>query len=544
MSQEVEVPGVGKLEFPDGMSQSDMAAAIKRNFPQIHKQGVSKAASDMAAEDVGVLDTLAIATGRGFDKTAMGLKQMVLGGVKKFGPESFSKAAEQELNSLAAQEAGKDSEYAGLQAKRPISTGIGEAVPAIMATGGMGLIPASLGVAGMEGMKYGEPEERTKRAVVAGGSNLIGGYIGNKIGDIVAPVAGRALNATQSEALKTAQKLGYKPRLSEVTGSPVMARLEDVAARTPGGAGIMQDFATANQRSLNKAAAKALGENADELTPKVFSAASERISKPFEQIKALPGKSISVGKAVADAADEVLRVQGKMIAAEQDEALAGLAKQAKMLASNSGKIDGETYQLIRSGLSSQSYDATGTNRALYGKLLEALDNSAEESLKAQGRGELAAALREVRPQYGNLKTLEKGAIAEGGNVSAARLASALRTANPKAFREGAMEGNPLFDIAKIGETLKPLKAGSPTYEREAASDVLSMLLKAGPAYAVAKGTTSPMMTAYPNLVATNPTAAALAGPISKTANPSSRALAAALAQRLLVGSQPVAAENQ
>ncbi len=37
MSQKVTVPGVGTLEFPDGMSQPDMAAAIQQNFPQIHQ---------------------------------------------------------------------------------------------------------------------------------------------------------------------------------------------------------------------------------------------------------------------------------------------------------------------------------------------------------------------------------------------------------------------------------------------------------------------------------------------------------------------------
>jgi hypothetical protein len=36
VSQSVEVPGVGTLQFPDGMSQPDMAAAIQKNFPQIH----------------------------------------------------------------------------------------------------------------------------------------------------------------------------------------------------------------------------------------------------------------------------------------------------------------------------------------------------------------------------------------------------------------------------------------------------------------------------------------------------------------------------
>ena len=41
MTQAVNVPGVGTLNFPDGMSQPDMAAAIKKNYPQIHSQAPS-----------------------------------------------------------------------------------------------------------------------------------------------------------------------------------------------------------------------------------------------------------------------------------------------------------------------------------------------------------------------------------------------------------------------------------------------------------------------------------------------------------------------
>lgn len=41
MPQTVNVPGVGQLQFPDGMSQSDMATAIQRNFPQIHQADAS-----------------------------------------------------------------------------------------------------------------------------------------------------------------------------------------------------------------------------------------------------------------------------------------------------------------------------------------------------------------------------------------------------------------------------------------------------------------------------------------------------------------------
>lgn len=49
MSQTVTVPGVGDLEFPDGMSQPDMAAAIQKNFPHIHPGGVPPPAQPSAA---------------------------------------------------------------------------------------------------------------------------------------------------------------------------------------------------------------------------------------------------------------------------------------------------------------------------------------------------------------------------------------------------------------------------------------------------------------------------------------------------------------
>lgn len=35
MAQTVNIPGVGQLQFPDGMSQDDMAAAIQKNYPQL-----------------------------------------------------------------------------------------------------------------------------------------------------------------------------------------------------------------------------------------------------------------------------------------------------------------------------------------------------------------------------------------------------------------------------------------------------------------------------------------------------------------------------
>lgn len=400
----------------------------------------------------------------------------------------------------------------------------------------------ALTFAGMEALRPGETGDRLKRGAVELGGNLVGGFIGNKIGNAIAPVGQQAISAAQREALKVAEKVGYKPRLSEITGSPYMARLEDFAARTPGGAGVMDDFARANQQAVNRHAASGIGERANQLTPEVFAAADKRLGAVFENVKNLPGKPIIVNGRVGQVADEVLRVQSKMLDSEKDASLIAIANQAKTLSQNMGRIDGETYQLTRSGLSSQAHEATGTNKALYGKLLAALDDSAETSLKAIGKADLAAGIKAARPQWANLKTLERGAVAKGGDVTPSAVASALRTNNPKAFREGAMAGNPLYDIGVIGERLRPLQQGSQTYERQLTSSLLDTALKAGPAYAAAKLTTGSIPRGYAGLLATNQMASLLAQPIAQIGQPVGSALGGLLAQRLLIPSVPVFSE--
>ena len=56
MPQTVTVPGVGDIQFPDGMSDSDISAAIQRNYPQIHGTQQNTAASQSFLGNA--LDTL------------------------------------------------------------------------------------------------------------------------------------------------------------------------------------------------------------------------------------------------------------------------------------------------------------------------------------------------------------------------------------------------------------------------------------------------------------------------------------------------------
>jgi len=497
----------------------EIAAEMKRMIQRVNPRAGAPVeprieGAKMAAQGVGTVEAMAIGAGRTLDKLGAGVQQIMQNphNVPPFYNiygeqlEPLQQSMREGQENLAQEQAEKDLTFsAGIRREAPIASAVGGALPYLAVPGSMGVIPAASTVGLLEAAQYGTPEERAVRGAMGFGSAALGGYAGKQLGGLLFPSGPAKLSETQRSALKAGENLGIRPRLSQVTGNQFAARMEDMAARTPGGAGIMDDIAQANAKAVNRAAARTIGENADELTPSVFAAASKRLGGIFEDIKNLPGRPIQFTKDVGTAADDILRQQGKMIPQQQDQNLISLAKQAKSLAANKGRIDGESYQLLRSGLSEASFDASGTNRALYGKLLESIDDAAQQSLKASGHGKLAEGLLTARPQYGALKTLERGLTAEGGNVSPARLAQTLRTKSPKTMREGG--GGELFDIARYGESFKPLRQGSQTYERETASSVIDLLLKAPIAYTAAKATTSPLVTGYPSILAANPSLA-------------------------------------
>lgn len=494
-------------------------------------------AANMLAKETGAGEAIVIGAGRTADKVRAGVKQKFLDLPSYPLTQDLNKREE---TNLATEQAERDKAYAALRKKRPIATSGGEALPYIAVPTSGGPVAAGAVAGGVEASQYGTDKERTARGITGGLTTAAGGYVGNFMGRLLAPVKGKAASASGQAALDAAERIGVQPTLGEATGSTFLRRLEDLVARLPGGASVMAEHQAGNATALNRAAARAIGEEADELTPEVFARAAGRLGKVFEDIKATGQKAVQVGPDVGAAADEVLRKQAKMLPHQQDQNLIDLAKRAKWASQNRGWIDGETYQLMRSGLSDAAFDATvGTNKHLYGRLLESLDDSAEASLRAAGNDALADALRTARPQYANLKILEKGATAEAGNVSPAKVASTMRTNNPGAFRRGRFVGSDMGDIAAVGENLKPLRAGSPTVEREVMSNPVAAAFHWLWSKPTASALTSPAATLYPRTLGNTKGARALA----EIANPTTRAaVAAALAESGALPLLPVTAE--
>lgn len=409
------------------------------------------AMGSLEAPKLDILSALATGAGKATDDIGAGIKQL-------FG---FATGGNKELDQ---RQQFMEAAYNPVRKANPVATSIGESAPEIVAssvlTGGAGFLPAvaggAFGAAIPSALKYTADTPtledslmtRGGRAITSGAVGGMGGGLGYAAARTLRPVSSM-ISGASDDALAAARRVGYNPSAGEATQSPLLQNLESYFARSPGTSGRMQSFREANQRALNRSAAGAMGESADELSEGVLKSAKGRIGSEYDRLNALASPdagSNQVMKALMGM-DGANKARGAFKVAEVDS----LVEKGLDLAA-SGRLTGEAYQAIRSDLGAQ---AAATNNATVSGALKSLQKALDEAADASMPAGEQAALAKVRKQYAAFKALTNGKVIEGGNVSAARLASELpRRGNRTAYKTGDMNSD-LMDIARIGESFKP-----------------------------------------------------------------------------------------
>lgn len=439
MPQVIEVPGVGPVEFPDGMDDAAIVKAIRGLAPTAKAESVEKA---NPAEGIGAWESIPIAAGKATDRILDGFTQMYLG----------ARGEDKALAGLKQNVAEKDASYAPLKAAHPIATGVGEALPmlAIPAGGGagLGLVARSAAAGAVPGaLSYGSIAERTKAAGLGAAGGAIGGGIATGASRLLKP-SGAGVSGLSDDALAAAERLGFKLSAGQRSQNPAMLSLENYLAKSPGSSKAMQATANANQSALNRAGAKAMGQQADDLSEGVFSTAKNAIGGEFDRLQSITSPQLGNDflKVVSDI-DAANMARGSFKSPQIDK----LIDQSLDLAVK-GKLSGTAYKEIRSQLSSEANKAFKAGDATLGQsykaIRKALDDAAEQSLSAADKKAWAT----TREQWKAYKTLTKSNVAEAGNLSAPRLAAAVRREGD-GLRTGAARG-PLADVARLGEAVK------------------------------------------------------------------------------------------
>lgn len=405
-------------------------------------------APSLVIDDPGTGKALVMGAGRGVDKLLAGVRQL------------YYKATgnEQAQSDLDAEQARNRMGYAPFKRAAPIATGIGESLPGIAIstplTGGASL-PALMLRGALAGslpglLEYGDTAQRMDRGVSGAIGGAGGALVGYGLAKALQPT--QALTQVGDDAVQAAKNIGYQPTAAERTGNPAQAAFENYLSRTPGYSSQMAARRTANQAALNRAAAGAIGERADDVSEGVLRAANSRMGQEYSRLNAAATPDAS-SRSFLDALFGV----DKANVARGPYARADIAREVEkgLELAYQGKVPGTAYQEIRSELGSAAKAAFASGDSTKGNAIKSiqsgLDAAAKESLSAADQ----AALDLVRKQYAAFKVLTKGQVVEGGNVSAARLATALRQQNPTGFKTGTINSD-LMDIARIGQAFKPV----------------------------------------------------------------------------------------
>lgn len=217
MTQQVQVPGVGLLQFPDGMSQPDMAAAIHQNFPQLGPNPATASADNdtpaPAATDAAPATPAATAPaaappakpspltfGQAF-RGALGMNVAPLANAAATAAAAPKVAAQMATGTVAAPVAG----YAGAATAGARALGLTNADP------------ASVVKATQSAMTY-QPSSPIAQGLASGV-----GFLPGKLAQGADWAGGKVADATGSPALGAATNAG-------IQGLPLIAGIKPTAA--------------------------------------------------------------------------------------------------------------------------------------------------------------------------------------------------------------------------------------------------------------------------------------------------------------------------
>ena len=462
-----------RQQFPqyNDLSDDQLASALHQKsyadmpFPEFAKRiGFDPMRAE--AKSMGAGQVLATGAGRTVDRLAGGLKQAVVGAgavmaeaiPKALGGDRARQYLQDELVGLDRDMRERDRLYQSLQQERPVLSAIGEtaplmAAPAMRLMGGPGagaaIGNAALTAALPAAAEYGTAEERGIRGATGLAGGAVGGGIGLGISRALNPVRA-APTAAQEAAQQAAERLGVKLSTGEQTGSRAVRWAESALGDLPFASGMEQGRQLANTKAMSTAFAKALGQNADEITPQVLAQARNDTGQMFQQL--FQGRGVPLD---AKFQGEVRGIVGSKVMKElRDEGVDEILDQFRNLPAGKITLKGDWFRQNKTALDQAIRTAYNSGQNGKANALEGLEKALDGALRRSLTGQEKQAFDAANKQWATLRIAETGQVVKDGRVMPAALDSALKNRYGSAYREGKLTGE-VPDIAALASTLRP-----------------------------------------------------------------------------------------
>lgn len=344
------------------------------------------------------------------------------------------------------------------------TTKAGTAVGNSLRAGGLPARIAKGSMAGAaSGAAYGAgTSEDGKRLEGAGQGALYGA-----VGGAAIPAAGAALKGAGNAIIpavddalkplaKRAKELGVPLRLDQVSPTRARKTVQKASQVLPFNG--VDAFEDAQRKSFNKALAKTIGLQTDDLSPDAIQQFLVNADKKFGVITR--GKKIPTA-GISQRLDDILQDASETLT---EDLYGVVAKNAEKVKVDFVQpiIDGSKLASLRSQLVQRSTRVQGGAKEYIGEIIDAIDDIAATQLtKAQRK-----VLQQARREYRNFKTLEP--LLENstdGQINPTQLLTRVK-ASPyiKASRTITGEDD-LVDLARIGKEFLPKAGGSDTFEK-------------------------------------------------------------------------------
>lgn len=403
----------------------------------LYEPGQPTAFHRQAKEDSTLQNVLAGAGGV-FHGLGLGARQLLPG----FANPSPGEVREwkRSMEGLRSTGGGFAGEMLGWGAASVPSMLLGPSIPGAAAAGaGLGaLTPAEGG------------RERAGNILSGGGLGALGQWGGNSVAGWLRRPASSQLNPSAQQIAREFQEIGGRLTPGAVKGSPRLRSWEQILeGNALTGTGI-QNMKHANQQLVNRTAAEAIGEQADDLGPHVLSRAYDRMGQVFDAVR--DSTPVALNRYDARQITQLNNRYQGLFSSDRELIENPLVRQFVGFMGQGGATR-EQLGTLSSNLGARARQeltgATG-DRNLGHALLELKDH-VENRIARTLQPDARAAYDTTRHQYRNLINLETSNVIDGqGDVSAAQLGRILRPRDRTGYRMGRTDSN-LHRIAHAGE---------------------------------------------------------------------------------------------
>ena len=444
MSQTITVPNIGDLEFPDGMSEAEMASAIQKNYPQIH---APQAQAQPPQTHYGeVAQNLLGGATEPMMTMATGMAGQVAGGLAGLGT-----IAGNAMGLTDAKPADVVNNVQGAMTYQPRTQG-GKDAMSVIGAPGEAIANAANYVGEHTSDFTGSPALGAGvNAIIQTAPLLVGakGYaksVAQNVAKRAEEVARQmSRNATNDATLKRLSTQGYKFTPGVVDDSSIGMR---VLQSISGKAKTNQAFNIYDQKVTDGLAKKYI-DVADNsaLGDETINELQQQYNIPYEQVADLPGGVVKT---------ETIQSQGT-----------GALSKKETIATGRELLDQLNEARLQAKLSRTENKRTGRasayNRAV---AMENKASSLEDSLDKfaidSGQPNLVQAMRDARIQKAKIYTIDDALNDDTGHVNALDLARAKNAGVPMSAeaKNIASFGNGFKDLAKVPDSGASLP-GSP-----------------------------------------------------------------------------------